>query len=68
MRDDGRVQVDNFQRSSVPNVFAVGDMAKAMSAGGKMAFVATAIASGVTAAAFLDEDIFTRSWVSQDIP
>jgi thioredoxin reductase len=68
MRDDGRVQVDNFQRSSVPNVFAVGDMAKAMSASGKMAFVATAIASGVTAAAFLDEDIFTRSWVSQDIP
>lgn len=64
LRDDGRVWVDHFQRSSVPNVFAVGDMAKATS--GNMTFVATAIASGVTAAAFLDEDIFARSWDSQD--
>ncbi|MET1086671.1 MAG: NAD(P)/FAD-dependent oxidoreductase, partial [Arthrobacter sp.] len=64
MRDDGRVLVDHFQRSSVPHVFAVGDMAK--SATGNMTFVATAIASGVTAAAFLDEDIFARRWDSQD--
>jgi thioredoxin reductase len=63
LRDDGRVWVDHFQRSSVPNVFAVGDMAKATD--GNMAFVATAIASGVTAAAFLDEDIFARSWDSR---
>jgi thioredoxin reductase len=61
-RDDGRVLVDHFQRSSVPRVFAVGDMAKATSASGNMTFVATAIASGLTAAAFLDEDIFARSW------
>lgn len=67
MRDDGRVRVDHFQRSSVPNVFAVGDMAKAASATGNMTFVATAIASGLTAAAFLDEDIFARSWDSQDV-
>ena len=46
----------------MPNIFAVGDMAKATS--GNMTFVATAIASGVTAAAFLDEDIFARSWDS----
>jgi thioredoxin reductase len=65
LRDDGRVWVDHFQRSSVPNVFAVGDMAKATS--GNMTFVATAIASGVTAAAFLDEDIFAKSWDSQDL-
>jgi thioredoxin reductase len=65
LRDDGRVWVDHFQRSSVPNVFAVGDMARATS--GNMTFVATAIASGLTAAAFLDEDIFARSWDSQDI-
>lgn len=64
---DGRVKVDSFQRSSVPNVFAVGDMAKATSARGNMTFVATAIASGLTAAAFLDEDIFARSWDSQAI-
>ncbi|WP_164200136.1 NAD(P)/FAD-dependent oxidoreductase [[Micrococcus luteus] ATCC 49442] len=63
LRDDGRVRVDHFQRSSVPNVFAVGDMAKAT--GGNMSFVATAIASGVTAAAFLDEDIFAGRWASQ---
>jgi len=67
MRDDGRVRVDHFQRSSVPNVFAVGDMAKAASATGNMTFVATAIASGLTAAAFLDEHIFATSWDSQDI-
>lgn len=65
LRDDGRVRVDHFQRTSVPNVFSVGDMAKASPAGGNMAFVATAIASGLTAAAFLDEDIFARSWDSQ---
>lgn len=65
LRDDGRVRVDHFQRTSVPNVFAVGDMAKASPGGGNMAFIATAIASGLTAAAFLDEDIFARSWDSQ---
>jgi thioredoxin reductase len=67
MRDDGRVLVDHFQRSSVPHVFAVGDMAKAASASGNMTFVATAIASGLTAAAFLDEDIFARSWEDQEV-
>jgi thioredoxin reductase len=67
MRDDGRVLVDHFQRSSVPHVFAVGDMAKVASASGNMTFVATAIASGLTAAAFLDEDIFAGSWNSSDL-
>lgn len=62
LTDDGRVRVDHFQRSSVPRVFAVGDMAKMASATGNMTFVATAIASGVTAAAFLDEDIFAKTW------
>jgi thioredoxin reductase len=66
MTDDGRVRVDHFQRSSVPRVFAVGDMAKVASATGNMTFVATAIASGVTAAAFLDEDMFASAWNSQD--
>jgi hypothetical protein len=32
-----------------------------------MTFVATAIASGLTAAAFLDEDIFAGSWNSSDL-
>ncbi|MGX1159807.1 thioredoxin reductase [Arthrobacter sp. SLBN-100] len=66
LTDDGRVRVDHFQRTSVPLVFAVGDMAKVGPATGNMTFVATAIASGVTAAAFLDEDIFARNWDSQD--
>lgn len=66
LTDDGRVRVDHFQRTSVPLVFAVGDMAKVAPATGNMAFVATAIASGVTAAAFLDEDIFAKNWNSQD--
>lgn len=43
MRDDGRVLVDHFQRSSAPHVFAVGDMARP--ATGNMTFVATAIAT-----------------------
>jgi thioredoxin reductase len=64
--DDGRVQVDQFQRTSIPHVFAVGDMARGTPAGGSMTFAATAIASGLTAAAFLDEDIFARSWDSLD--
>jgi thioredoxin reductase len=62
IHDDGRVRVDHFQRTSVPRVFAVGDMARATCATGNMTFVATAVASGMTAAAFLDEDIFTRNW------
>lgn len=62
MRDDGRVRVDHFQRTSVPRVFAVGDMAKTGCATGNMTFVATAVAGGVTAAAFLDEDIFAQAW------
>lgn len=66
MTDDGRVRVDHFQRTSVPRVFAVGDMAKAGSATGNMTFVAVAVASGVTAAAFLDEDTFARTWDSQE--
>jgi len=68
MTDDGRVGVDPFQRTSVPNVFAVGDMARVASASGGMTFVATAIADGLTAAAFLDEDIFARSWDSEGVP
>ena len=67
MTDDGRVPVDHFQRTSVARVFAVGDMAKAWSATGNMTFVPVAVASGVTAAAFLDEDIFARTWDSQGI-
>lgn len=59
--DDGRVQVDHHQRTSVPRVFAVGDMARTAAAGGNM-FVSTAVAGGVAAAAFLDEDIFARAW------
>ena len=66
LTEDGRVRVDHCQRTSVPLVFSVGDMAKAAQATGNMTFVATAIASGVTAAAFLDEDIFAKSWNSQD--
>lgn len=65
LTDDGRVQVDHFQRTSVPRVFAVGDMAKVATAAGNMTFVATAVASGVTAAAFLDEDIFAKTWDTQ---
>jgi thioredoxin reductase len=66
LTDDGRVRVDHFQRTSVPLVFAVGDMAKVAPGTGNMTFVATAIASGVTAAAFLDEDIFAKQWNSQE--
>ncbi|MDQ0824572.1 thioredoxin reductase [Arthrobacter sp. B2I5] len=65
LTDDGRVQVDHFQRTSVPRVLAVGDMAKATTAAANMTFVATAVASGVTAAAFLDEDIFAKTWDAQ---
>lgn len=62
LTEDGRVLVDHFQRSTVPRVFAVGDMARMASATGNMTFVATAIASGLAAAAFLDEDMFVRTW------
>jgi thioredoxin reductase len=64
MGQDGRVEVDLFQRTSVPHVFAVGDMAKPKWTSGNMTFTATAIASGLAAAAFLDEQLFATSWHS----
>ncbi|MET1085899.1 MAG: NAD(P)/FAD-dependent oxidoreductase [Arthrobacter sp.] len=67
LTDDGRVGVDHFQRSSVPRVFAVGDMSRMVSATGNMTFVATAIAGGLTAGAFLDEHIFAKTWDSQAV-
>lgn len=46
--DDGRVQVDHYQRTSVPSVFAAGDVARTASVAQNMS-VSAAVAGGVTA-------------------
>jgi thioredoxin reductase len=52
---DGTVRVDERQLSSVPGVFAVGDMARADTAPGPMPFAVTGAADGVRAAIWADQ-------------
>jgi thioredoxin reductase len=52
---DGTVRVDERQLSTVPGVFAVGDMARLASAPGPMPFAVTGAADGVRAAIWADQ-------------
>lgn len=57
--EDGAVAVDDLGRSSVPGVYAVGDMAHRADAPGFAAAVIVAAASGTLAAAVVDHDLLT---------
>ncbi|MGK5558386.1 NAD(P)/FAD-dependent oxidoreductase [Actinomadura kijaniata] len=54
---DGCVEVDEFGRTSVPGVYAAGDMARRAGMPVPMAAVIAAAASGTVAAAAIDQDL-----------
>jgi thioredoxin reductase len=57
MFDGAIVEVDDFQRTSVPGVAAAGDMARRASQPGPMQAVAYASASGMIAGVAIDQDL-----------
>lgn len=54
---DGRVAVDAVGQTSVPGVYAVGDMARSESLPEATAFVTTAAADGLRAAVWVDQEL-----------
>jgi thioredoxin reductase len=60
MLASGAVEIDAMGRTSVPGVFAAGDMAHTAALPMPMASVLTAASSGLVAAASLDGDLLTR--------
>ncbi|MEU1392804.1 MULTISPECIES: NAD(P)/FAD-dependent oxidoreductase [unclassified Nonomuraea] len=54
---DGCVEVDEFARTSVPGVYAAGDMARRASVPVPLAAVVAAAAGGTVAAAVIDQDL-----------
>lgn len=55
---DGWVKVDGQQRTTVPGVFAAGDLARTENVPVAMAFVLTGAAAGQAAAVWLDKELF----------
>lgn len=55
---DGCVRVDEFQRTSVPGVYAAGDTARLAALPDALTFVITGAADGARAAVWLDQELF----------
>ncbi|GAA2263642.1 hypothetical protein GCM10010415_29010 [Streptomyces atrovirens] len=55
---DGCVRVDEFQRTSVPGVYAAGDTARLEALPDALTFVITGAADGARAAVWLDQELF----------
>ncbi|WP_091458705.1 NAD(P)/FAD-dependent oxidoreductase [Micromonospora inyonensis] len=55
---DGCVRVDEFQRTSVPGVYAAGDTARLAALPDALTFVVTGAADGARAATWLDQELF----------
>lgn len=66
MLPDGAVEVDEFGRTSVPGVFAVGDMAHQASVPASMSAVVVASATGTVAASFADQELLTEDTALPD--
>lgn len=55
---DGCVRVDEFQRTTVPGVYAAGDTARLEALPDALTFVVTGAADGARAAVWLDQELF----------
>ena len=60
--DDGGVQVDAFQRTTVPGVFAAGDMARQPEVAESVTLVSVGAGAGVEAAVWLEQHLFKASF------
>ncbi|MEV0642091.1 NAD(P)/FAD-dependent oxidoreductase [Streptomyces sp. NPDC050619] len=58
MLPDGCIRVDEFQRTSVPGVYAAGDAARLEVLPDALTFVITGAADGARAAVWLDQELF----------
>ncbi|GAA0930947.1 NAD(P)/FAD-dependent oxidoreductase [Nonomuraea longicatena] len=59
---DGCVEVDDFGRTSVPGLYAAGDMARRATVPVSMAAVVVAAASGTIAATVIDQDLLSADF------
>lgn len=57
---DGCVRVDEFQRMSVPGVYAAGDAARLEALPDALTFVVTGAAGGARAAIWLEQELFRQ--------
>lgn len=62
--EDGSVAVDDFGRTSVPGVFAVGDMARRTTMPGPVAAVIAAAASGAIAGGMIDQELVGEEFLA----
>ncbi len=60
--EDGCVEVDHANKTSVPGVYAAGDMARPVYQPVPIAYVAAAANDGLVAAGFIDADLFGSSF------
>src|SRR5699024_5187335 len=60
--EDGCVEVDHANKTSVPGVYAAGDMARPVYQPVPIAYVASAANDGLVAAGFIDADLFGSSF------